>query len=77
MDKIFVTAEDLVEMGLLTSRFTAADAVKRGELPPPTRVGQRHVWKREDVMAHFDARKGKTHFTNGLSADRKRKVVRA
>lgn len=28
---------------------------KLGQLPPSAKVGRRRVWKRADIVAHFDA----------------------
>ena len=70
-EKLFLTAADLVRIGYLRSETSAADTVKRGELPLPTRVGQRLVWRRDEVFAHFEERKGVTTFANGLSSNRR------
>lgn len=54
MTKVYVTAQDLVDLGILTSAGTAGRAVARGDLPRPIKIGQRHLWKWAEVESHID-----------------------
>lgn len=77
MDKVFVTEVDLIACGLLAAKGTAGAAVKRGELPTPTRVGQRYVWEWARVLEFTRAREGQTAFSNGKTlAGSGRKIIR-
>jgi hypothetical protein len=54
----WLDAQQLVEAGLFTSIHAAHRASKRGEIPPPTVFGRRHLWEEGRLRAFLETREG-------------------